>query len=87
MKSKSHTNTIAQSIEIYKLICLAFRWSVTYMDETSVRVSHEAEAKAMEFYEPFYISDYRIPSFEERFLGYGFTRSSQVISSPVLFIR
>jgi hypothetical protein len=32
----------------------------------------------METYEPFYIASSGIPPFDERFLGYGFTRNSQV---------
>jgi hypothetical protein len=55
------------------------RWATTNVIEEPVKVSHDALIKWMKYYEPFYISSDAIPPFEERFLGYGFTRSSQVI--------
>ena len=35
------------------------------------------------FYEPFYVSMDSAPPFDERFIGYGFTRNTQVLSSSV----
>lgn len=43
-------------------------------------ISHIVDPKKMEYYEPFYISSDTIPPHDERFLGYGFTRNSQVSS-------
>ncbi len=41
-------------------------------------VSYDLHVKNLEGYEPFYVSADNIPPFDERFLGYGFTRRSQV---------
>jgi hypothetical protein len=48
------------------------------VDNVNLSISHEADRENMRSYEPFYISSDTIPLFKERFLGYGFTRSSQV---------
>lgn len=40
----------------------------------------------MEFYEPFYISPDNIALFDERFIGYGSTRTSQVKSLNIFLI-
>merc|ERR1712012_753216 len=32
------------------------------------------------FYEPFYVSMDSAPPFDERFIGYGFTRNTQVLT-------
>ena len=45
-------------------------------DDTVLHVSHEAKYEV--FYEPFYVSLDTAPPHDERFLGYGFTRNSQV---------
>lgn len=54
------------------------RWARTNLGEEPIKVSHKATRKYMQYYEPFYISPSNIPEFQERFIGYGFTRSSQV---------
>ncbi|XP_050443420.1 beta-1,4-glucuronyltransferase 1-like [Adelges cooleyi] len=43
----------------------------------NVRVSHTV-SKYQLYYEPFYVSLNNVPSYEERFIGYGYTRNSQV---------
>ena len=45
-------------------------------DDSVLHVSHEAKYEV--FYEPFYVSLDTTPPHDERFLGYGFTRNSQV---------
>ena len=45
-------------------------------DDSVLHVSHEANYEV--FYEPFYVSLDTTPPHDERFLGYGFTRNSQV---------
>jgi hypothetical protein len=51
------------------------------LDEEPVKISHDVDTceENAQAYEPFYISSDTIPAFQERFLGYGFTRSSQVV--------
>lgn len=51
-------------------------------DDSFLHVSHEAKYK--EFYEPFYVSLDTVPQHDERFIGYGFTRNSQVIQDSVI---
>lgn len=48
-----------------------------------MKISHEIE-KPSTTYEPFYVSADEIPAFDERFLGYDFDRSSQVLCNRVL---
>lgn len=45
-------------------------------------MSHSVTGR-MNHYEPFYISSDEIPAHEERFVGYGFTRSSQVLEARI----
>ena len=52
-------------------------------DDSVLHVSHEAKYEV--FYEPFYVSLDTTPPHDERFLGYGFTRNSQVIKGIILF--
>ena len=47
-------------------------------NDSSVHVSHPVTNFEF-FYEPFYISLDIAPKFDERFVGYGFTRNTQVI--------
>ena len=46
-------------------------------EESSLHVSHTVRNFEF-FYEPFYISLDTAPPFDERFIGYGFTRNTQV---------
>jgi hypothetical protein len=63
------------------------RWAKTDWDEGSIRISYDADIDQMnQTYEPFYISSRSIPDFDERFLGYGKTRSSQVYLSSVKIV-
>jgi N-acetyllactosaminide beta-1,3-N-acetylglucosaminyltransferase len=42
-----------------------------------VRISHEVSNPEF-FYEPFYVSTDSVPPHDERYIGYGFTRNTQV---------
>lgn len=56
------------------------RWEAReqqFRGETTVTVSHPVTNFEF-FYEPFYISRDDVPMHDERFLGYGFTRNTQV---------
>jgi hypothetical protein len=46
-------------------------------EDSIVHISHSVENYEF-FYEPFYVSLDNAPPFEERFVGYGFTRNTQV---------
>ena len=46
-------------------------------DTSSIHVSHTVNNFEF-FYEPFYVSLDVVPQFDERFVGYGFTRNTQV---------
>jgi N-acetyllactosaminide beta-1,3-N-acetylglucosaminyltransferase len=54
------------------------RWAKTNVIEEPIKVSHEAVSKYFKYYEPFYLSQNTIPQFQEKFIGYGFNRNSQV---------
>jgi hypothetical protein len=56
------------------------RWISTNLDEEEIKVSHDPDKKSLSNYEPFYVSPNTIPDFQERFIGYGWTRNSQVKS-------
>ncbi|XP_050521739.1 beta-1,4-glucuronyltransferase 1 isoform X2 [Daktulosphaira vitifoliae] len=47
------------------------------LKNSDVHISHQIP-KYQLFYEPFYISLNNVPSYDERFIGYGFTRNSQI---------
>lgn len=65
------------------------------MDETPIKISHKSDYRlsvtslkdkkrhSTYFYEPFYIAPTTIPDYEERFLGFGFTRSTQTFTSLI----
>ncbi|CAG7785536.1 unnamed protein product [Allacma fusca] len=57
-------------------------WVSTYIEEGPVQISHMVDPR-MNHYEPFYVSSDVIPAHDERFIGYGFTRSSQVLEARV----
>ncbi|CAH1111448.1 unnamed protein product [Psylliodes chrysocephalus] len=54
------------------------RWQNTKDKSTKVQVSHQVNRKFLRFYEPFYIASDVVPQHDERFIGYGYTRNSQV---------
>ncbi len=54
------------------------RWAKTNLKEEPIKESHDTVWQYHKYYEPFYISQNTIPPFQEKFSGYGFTRSSQV---------
>lgn len=54
------------------------RWQSTVTDGPEVHISHPVTN--FEFlYEPFYVAPDTVPPHDERFLGYGYTRNSQVL--------
>ncbi|XP_060842012.1 beta-1,4-glucuronyltransferase 1-like [Rhopalosiphum padi] len=44
---------------------------------SGIHISHKV-SKYQLYYEPFYVSLNNVPSYDERFIGYGYTRNSQV---------
>lgn len=53
------------------------RWQATVKDGPEVHISHRVTN--FEFlYEPFYVAPDTVPPHDERFLGYGYTRNTQV---------
>ncbi|ODN01168.1 Beta-1,4-glucuronyltransferase 1 [Orchesella cincta] len=52
-------------------------WASTNLEDGPVTLSHNVTSSQTFLYEPFYVSSDLIPPFDERFLGYGFTRNSQ----------
>ena len=65
-----------QSLKIIRLLIHFFRYEKK-QEESSLHVSHTVRNFEF-FYEPFYISLDTAPPFDERFIGYGFTRNTQV---------
>lgn len=63
-----------------------FRWVATNMNDGKVKISHKILEKRIKMYEPFYVSSDDIPPYDERFLGYGFTRNSQVYSHDISIV-
>lgn len=61
----------------YLSIFIFYRWLSSKLDDTVISISHTVTN--FEFlYEPFYITVDNAPIHDERFIGYGFTRNSQV---------
>ena len=61
------------------LFCaFGYRWQSNTKDVTdAVHVNHNV-TKCIMGYEPFYVARVGTPDFDERFIGYGFTRNIQV---------
>lgn len=56
---------------------MVLRWGKDTNDSPETHVSHNVTN--FEFlYEPFYVASDLVPIHDERFMGYGFTRNSQV---------
>lgn len=54
-----------------------FRWHADTNDNGETHISHNVTN--FEFlYEPFYVAGDTVPPHDERFMGYGYTRNSQV---------
>lgn len=67
-----------QSCTIY-----IFRWQNASSENSQVHISHPVTN--FEFlYEPFYVAPDNAPPHDERFVGYGYTRNTQVI---IHFVR
>ncbi len=47
-------------------------------DDSALHVSHAVPDDFKFYYEPFYVSSDDVPKHDERFLGYGYTRNTQV---------
>lgn len=58
----------------------SIRWRQT-SETQEVIVSHNVTNYEF-FYEPFYVARDDVPAHDERFLGYGFTRNTQVTALP-----
>lgn len=53
------------------------RWQADLSESEETHISHNVTN--FEFlYEPFYVASDTVPPHDERFLGYGYTRNSQV---------
>ncbi|KAL7645136.1 UNVERIFIED_CONTAM: hypothetical protein RMT77_003514 [Armadillidium vulgare] len=70
-----------QKVFVYNQHATNFsRWEAReklYPDEKTVKISHDVTSFEF-FYEPFYVARDNVPPHDERFLGYGFTRNTQV---------
>lgn len=53
------------------------RWQNTKDETEDVHISHPVTNFEF-FYEPFYVAPDVVPPHDERFIGYGYTRNSQV---------
>lgn len=54
-----------------------FRFEKSSKKYDGLHVSHKVP-KYQLYYEPFYVSLNNVPIYDERFIGYGYTRNSQV---------
>lgn len=54
-----------------------FRWQNTITSGSEIQVSH-AVTNFEFLYEPFYVASDDVPLHDERFVGYGYTRNTQV---------
>jgi N-acetyllactosaminide beta-1,3-N-acetylglucosaminyltransferase len=54
-----------------------FRFEKSSKKHEGLHISHKVP-KYQLYYEPFYVSLNNVPSYDERFIGYGYTRNSQV---------
>ena len=69
---------VARYLKMYRYISTLIS---TYLQDDSVlHVSHNVTNYEF-FYEPFYVSLDSVPRYDERFVGYGFTRNTQVKGS------
>jgi hypothetical protein len=61
-----------------------YRWENNIEDVTyAVHVNHNV-TKCTSWYEPFYVARADTPDYDERFIGYGFTRNTQVLPRRLL---
>ncbi len=70
-----YTITVFENLIEYNF---KLRWAFQKLDEDTVTVSHPINLTKLRHYEPFYISSDDIAPVDERFVGYGPTRMSQV---------
>ncbi|XP_018326024.1 beta-1,4-glucuronyltransferase 1 [Agrilus planipennis] len=77
LSKKQLARPFHQKVFIYNQYATNFsRWEQDTTEGT-VRVSHPVTNFEM-FYEPFYVAKDSVPPHDERFIGYGFTRNTQV---------
>jgi len=69
------------------LCALSHRWQASAGNEgEAVHVNHDVTN--FEFlYEPFYVAPDTVPAHDERFIGYGYTRNTQVNNTPLVAYR
>ncbi|XP_069157151.1 beta-1,4-glucuronyltransferase 1 [Procambarus clarkii] len=80
MQAMSHNNVAKRLTGVYRC-----RWEAREQEkplEGRVSVSHDVTNFEF-FYEPFYVARDDAPTHDERFLGYGFTRNTQVYEMHV----
>ena len=81
----------SQSIP-FIVLTISFRWLTTNLLEAPVKISHDVNVEFRKIrsgkrydwkpiYEPFYVGRKAMPEFDERFVGFGVTRRSQVSTS------
>ena len=68
---------VARYLKIDKYISTSTVISTYLQDDSVLHVSHNVTNYEF-FYEPFYVSLDSVPRYDERFVGYGFTRNTQV---------
>jgi len=57
----------------------------TFVDKVNkLQISHSVYPDFKFFYEPFYVAPDSVPPHDERFVGYGFTRNTQVRNGVIL---
>jgi len=80
-KFRTYTNTSTNRTHSNLWTCLfafGYRWDSNTQDLTeSVHVNHNV-TKCTLGYEPFYVARVGTPDFDERFIGYGWSRNTQV---------
>ncbi|KAK6625675.1 hypothetical protein RUM43_005974 [Polyplax serrata] len=84
LKRKGLAQAFHHKIFIYNQYATNFtRWE-SFMDVTDGNVVISHEVTNFEFlYEPFYVAPDTVPEHDERFLGYGYTRNTQVYETFV----
>ncbi|CAG9860201.1 unnamed protein product [Phyllotreta striolata] len=78
LASKGLARPFHHKVFIYNQYATNFsRWQNTRDDTDDVHISHPVTNFEF-FYEPFYVAPDTVPPHDERFIGYGYTRNSQV---------
>lgn len=64
-------------VAICLFVYLVYSWLANTQTDDRISISHQVTNYEF-FYEPFYVALDNAPPHDERFVGYGFTRNSQV---------